>query len=98
MAVVDPARSARKRSRKDGAAYPHWFYLPAAIVYGVLFAFPTFASLFFSLTRWTLSDATFIGFDNYVQFFHENFLWQSLIHTLIYGVVTSAAKVVLGGG
>lgn len=37
--------------------YPSWFYLPAAIVYGVLFLFPTLASLFFSLTRWTLFKA-----------------------------------------
>ena len=82
--------------RRRPSSYPTWFYLPAAIIYGVLFAFPTFASLFFSLTRWTLDSATFIGLDNYVQFFHENFLWQSLIHTLIYGVLTSGAKVVLG--
>lgn len=85
-----------RRHKRQPSSYPTWFYLPAAIIYGVLFAFPTFASLFFSLTRWTLDSATFIGFDNYVQFFHENFLWQSLVHTLIYGVVTSASKVVLG--
>ncbi len=93
---VRPAAAKASRRRGRPSPYPTWFFLPAAIIYGVLFAFPTFASLFFSLTRWTLSDATFIGFDNYVQFFQENFLWQSLVHTLIYGVVTSAAKVVLG--
>ena len=87
-------RAARRRGRPS--PYSTWFFLPAAIIYGVLFAFPTFASLFFSLTRWTLDTATFIGLDNYVQFFQENFLWQSLVHTLIYGVVTSGAKVVLG--
>jgi raffinose/stachyose/melibiose transport system permease protein len=90
------AATAAKKRRGRPSPYPTWFFLPAALIYGVLFAFPTFASLFFSLTRWTLDSATFIGFDNYVQFFHENFLWQSLIHTLIYGLLTSAAKVVLG--
>ena len=54
-AVVRPARRAP-------SPYPSWFYLPAAIIYGVLFLFPTVASLFFSLTRWTLQSATFIGF------------------------------------
>lgn len=77
-------------------SYPNWFYLPAAIIYGVLFLYPTVASLFFSLTRWTLYDATFIGLDNFAQFFREPFLAQGLVNTLIYGVLTSGMKVVLG--
>ena len=48
------------------------------------------------LTRWTLSDATYIGLDNFAQFFREPFLVQGLINTLIYGGVTSGLKVVLG--
>lgn len=83
-------------SAKARSAYPNWFYLPAAIIYGVLFLFPTIASLFFSLTRWTLFEAQFIGLDNFVQFFKEPFLVQGLINTLIYGFVTSGLKVVLG--
>ncbi len=76
--------------------YPTWFYLPAAIIFGALFLFPTIASLFFSLTRWTLFDATFIGLDNFAQFFREPFLIQGLINTLVYAVITSGLKVVLG--
>ena len=76
--------------------YPHWFYLPAAVIYGVLFLLPTLASLFFSLTRWTLFDATFIGLQNFVTFFREPSLYNSLINTLIYGALTSGLKVVLG--
>ncbi|ENN83836.1 binding protein-protein-dependent transport system inner membrane component (plasmid) [Rhizobium freirei PRF 81] len=87
----DSVRRPRRRP-----AYPGWFFLPAAIIYGVLFLAPTFASLYFSLTRWTLFNATFIGFDNFVQFFREPFLIQGLINTVIYAAVTSGAKVVLG--
>lgn len=91
------ARSATRRGNtRLSSSYPHWFYVPAAIVYGVLFMFPTIASLFFSLTRWTLFEAQFIGLDNFVQFFREPFLVQGLVNTLIYGVVTSGSKVVLG--
>ena len=86
----------RSRRRRAGSSYPTWFYLPAAIIFGVLFMLPTFASLFFSLTRWTLFEAQFIGLANFVQFFREPFLVQGLINTLIYGVVTSGMKVVLG--
>jgi raffinose/stachyose/melibiose transport system permease protein len=82
--------------RRFAAAYPGWFYLPAAIIFGVLFLFPTFASLFFSLTRWTLFQYSFIGLGNFRQFFSEPFLVWGLINTLIYAVVTSGSKVVLG--
>lgn len=87
---------ANARPRAAHSSYPSWFYLPAAIIYAVLFLYPTVASLFFSLTRWTLFDATFIGLDNFAQFFREPFLVQGLFNTLIYGVLTSASKVVLG--
>ena len=90
------AERRRPQRRRKSSSYPTWFYLPAAIVFGVLFMLPTFASLFFSLTRWTLFEAQFIGLANFVQFFREPFLVQGLINTLIYGVVTSSLKVVLG--
>jgi len=84
-------RRARARS-----AYPYWFYLPAAIVYGVLFILPTFASFYFSLTRWTIFDYKFIGLDNFTQFFQEPALVKGFTNTIIYAVVTSGLKVVLG--
>ena len=76
--------------------YPHWFYLPAAVVYGTLFLVPTFASFWFALTRWTLFDQEFIGVENFVTFFREPALVQGLTNTLIYAVVTSGLKVLLG--
>jgi raffinose/stachyose/melibiose transport system permease protein len=90
-APVAPTRVPRRRS-----PYPGWFFLPAAIIYGTLFLVPTFASLYFSLTRWTLFNSTFIGLDNFAQFFREPFLIKGLINTVIYAVVTSGLKVVLG--
>jgi raffinose/stachyose/melibiose transport system permease protein len=87
----------RPRSRRRAAsAYPHWFYLPAAVVYATLFILPTLASFYFSLTRWTLFDQEFIGLDNFVQFFAEPALVKGLTNTLIYAVVTSGLKVVIG--
>jgi raffinose/stachyose/melibiose transport system permease protein len=88
-------RAARPGGR-GRSPYPYWFYLPAAIVYGVLFLVPTVASFYFSLTRWTIFDSKFIGLDNYVTFFREPALVSGLTHTLIYAVLTSGAKVVLG--
>jgi raffinose/stachyose/melibiose transport system permease protein len=77
-------------------AYSYWFYLPAALVYGTLFLVPTFASFYFSLTRWSLFDSQFIGLDNFRQFFEEPALVKGFTNTMIYAVVTSGLKVVLG--
>ena len=44
-------------------AYPYWFYLPAAIVFGIIFIAPTVLAFWYSLTRWTLFDAEFIGLE-----------------------------------
>ena len=102
---ISAPSSAPARRRKGPAArggsrrkstYPHWFYLPAAIVYGILFIVPTFASFYFSLTRWTLFETEFIGFDNFVTFFQQPQLVTGLTNTMIYAFVTSGAKVVLG--
>ena len=61
-----------------------------------MFAIPTFASFYFSLTRWTLFDTEFIGLDNFSQFFAEPALRGSPVNTFIYAFLTSGAKVVLG--
>jgi raffinose/stachyose/melibiose transport system permease protein len=102
-AAADRADRSRRPSGRDpsgrraaASRYPYWFYLPAAAVYLVLFIVPTVVSFFFSLTRWRLIDWQFIGFDNFALFFREPALVTGLVNTLIYGVLTSAAKVVLG--
>jgi raffinose/stachyose/melibiose transport system permease protein len=103
VATTTVDRTARTRDnasvagrRRAKSPYSNWFYLPAAIIYGVLFAVPTLTSFYFSLTRWSIFDSKFTGFQNYVTFFQEPGLVSGLWHTLIYGVVTSGLKVVLG--
>ncbi|MFM2355993.1 MAG: hypothetical protein RLZZ528_1729 [Pseudomonadota bacterium] len=81
---------------KRKSPYPYWFVLPAAVIFVVLFLVPTVASFWFSLTRWDLFEAHFIGLDNYRQFFKEPFLVQGLVNTLIYASLTSATKTVFG--
>jgi raffinose/stachyose/melibiose transport system permease protein len=52
-------------------------------------------AFYFSFTRWTLFDATFIGLDNYVTFLNDPSLKFGLINTIIYAVLTSGLKVVI---
>lgn len=84
------------RGERLNASYPLWFYAPAGVIYGVFFIVPTFASLYFSLTRWTLFETEFIGLDNFVQFFREPMLVKGFVNTFLYGAATSIAKVVIG--
>jgi len=88
--------SAPPRRRRAKSPYPYWFYIPAGVIFGVLFLVPTFSSFYYSLTRWTLFDSTFIGLDNFKQFFQEPQLTKGLTNTLIYAFVTCGLKVVLG--
>lgn len=78
------------------SSYPYWFVAPAAVVYTALFLVPTLASLWFSLTRWDLTTASYIGLDNFRQFFSEPFLVQGLVNTLIYAMLTSGTKTIAG--
>jgi len=98
--AVAAAPNRRRRGRPQGGnmakQYPMWFYIPAGVLFIGLFIVPTIASFYFSLTRWSLFDIEFIGFDNYVQFFREPALVQGFTNTFIFGFVTSGLKVVLG--
>jgi raffinose/stachyose/melibiose transport system permease protein len=103
VAVPEATRTGARtagRSRRSqlvaGSAYPHWFYLPAGIIFGVIFVLPTALSFYYSLTRWTLFSTEFIGLDNFVQFFREPSLTIGARNTIVYAVVTSGLKVVLG--
>jgi raffinose/stachyose/melibiose transport system permease protein len=92
--VVPRGRTTRSRAKRS--PYPYWFYLPAFAVFFVFFLLPTVSSFYYSLTRWTLFDAEFIGLENFKQFFEEPALTKGLTNTLIYAVTTSGLKVVLG--
>ena len=76
--------------------YPHWFYLPAGIVFVLFFLVPTALAFYFSMTRWTLFDAVFIGLQNYRDFLGDQQLMTALRNTIIYAVMTSGLKVVIG--
>ena len=88
-------KPAAEKSRMR-SSYPGWFYLPAAVIFGVLFLVPMLTSFYFSLTRWTLFESSFIGLDNFSQFLREPFLIKGLTNTFIYAVLTAGLKVVLG--
>ena len=86
----------RIRNEKIGSPYSYKLIAPIAFIYIVFFIIPTVVSLFFSLTRWTLFDWEFVGFENFIQYFKEASLAIGFKNTLIYGFVTSTLKVIIG--
>lgn len=75
--------------------YSYWFYVPAAIIFSVFFLVPTALAFYFSLTRWTIFDSTFIGLENYEYFFRDPQLTLATRNTLIYAFLTSGFKVII---
>src|SRR6266516_5311039 len=94
-APAPPAQGRGRAARAGRRYYPYWFLLPAAVIYVVLFLVPTFASFFFSFTRWTLTSWQFIGLDNFKLFFSEPQLFSVLTHSLIFAVITTGLKAVI---
>src|SRR3954453_11006251 len=84
-----------KRASTVLQSYPYWFYLPAAFVFGVFFLVPTVLAFYFSLTRWSLFTAEFIGLDNFASFLGDPQLISGLRNTFIYAVLTSGLKVII---
>ncbi|MFC6364346.1 carbohydrate ABC transporter permease, partial [Nonomuraea thailandensis] len=88
-------RHARPAARRR-SAYPYWLYLPAGVVYVVIFLVPTAMAFYFALTRWTLFDSEFVGLQNFRDFLAEQNLRIGFQNTIVYAVLTSGLKVVLG--
>src|SRR5215210_2975459 len=94
--LAPAARGLKDRGKKRPGPYPYWFYVVPGLIYTIFFVIPTFASFYFSFTRWDLFTSTWIGLKNYQTFFAEQALIIGLGNTLIYAVITSGVKVVLG--
>ncbi|MEV1240276.1 sugar ABC transporter permease [Nonomuraea sp. NPDC052129] len=90
------ARARKGKGGRGGNPYPYLFYVPAGLVYTIVFLVPTIMAFYFSMTRWTLFDSTFVGLENFTDFFAEQNLRIGFQNTLIYAVTTSGLKVVLG--
>ena len=94
--LASPPSTRRTRAKRHKGPYPYWFYVVPGLIYGLFFMVPTFSSFYYSFTRWDLFTSTWIGLQNYQQFFAEQALVIGLRNTLVYAVMTSGLKVVLG--
>ena len=83
------------QNRLTNKSYSYWLMVPGIAIYIVVFAIPTLVSFYFSLTRWDLIHAEFIGFKNFVTFFSQRNTRSALGNTFLYAFGTSFSKVIL---
>jgi ABC-type sugar transport system permease subunit len=65
---------------------------PALAIMVALMLYPLLYAVWLSFVRWTPSDSTFIGLENYERLFQDRIFWMGLGNTLFY----TAWNVVLG--
>lgn len=79
----------RKRGKFKKALTVGLFTAPALIVYMVYVIYPILSTLHYSFYRWDgKSREVFIGFENYIQLFHDPIFWTSLANN-VWVVITS---------
>lgn len=88
-----------KISRDTKSGY--LFILPLVIILAVFLAYPILKAAVMSVQYWKMMKPSpdghyFVGAENYVSVFQDSFFWNSVKVTLLYMVVTVAARFILG--
>lgn len=88
-------RTKAGENRLRNKTYSMWLLVPGILIYGVIFIIPTISSFYYSMTRWDLRTAEFIGLQNFINFFSQQNTRLAIGHTFIYAAGTCLAKVIL---
>ncbi|MFL5758974.1 MAG: carbohydrate ABC transporter permease [Thermomicrobiales bacterium] len=74
------------------------FVLPAFLLYAVFMIYPFFQSIYLSFTNWNGADPVkhWVGLANYRELVHDDLLWKSLRHNLIWVIVGTISPMVIG--
>lgn len=78
--------------------YSVWFLVPALAIYSVFFLVPTTASFYYAFTNWNTFgiDLQFVGLENVKELFRDPALIHAMKNTLLFAVVTTVGKNLLG--
>lgn len=75
---------------------PFLFLIPGVIILGAFIFYPMLNAIWLSFTNYTIvTDAEFIGLDNYKGLFTDALFWKVLGQTLLYLVIVVPALVIL---
>ncbi|RCX18797.1 carbohydrate ABC transporter membrane protein 1 (CUT1 family) [Anaerobacterium chartisolvens] len=79
--------------------YPKYLTYPAILVFGVFFILPVAAAFILSFYDWNIDrllTPKFIGFENFKYIFGDEYFILSARNTLVYAIITSFMKILLG--
>lgn len=86
-----------RRYSKDEVRAAFFFVIPSLIGFGLFFFYPALRGLYMSFTNWDLlTDADFIGFENYRRLVNDRFFWNSLRVTVLYVLYNIPIQTVIG--
>src|SRR5665647_2760404 len=90
-----PSLWSRIRTNRNWMAL--WFMLPAAAFLILFLAYPLFLGVWMSFTDERIGrGGVFIGLENYQWLWDDSIFWLSVFNTLLYTIVASAIKFVIG--
>ena len=77
--------------------YPLYFSLGAVVLYTLFMVIPGLMGIYLSFTDWNRysSDIHFVGLKNFALIFSQRNYWDSILHTIIFTVVTIISKTVI---
>src|ERR1700712_2737100 len=89
-----------KDSKRRGGTFAAWTFLtPNLIFVGIFLLLPlVFAFVISFQKRESLGPAEFLGFNNYLDLFHDPIFWETLWNTLLFTVCTVPVGMALGLG
>lgn len=93
--AVMPLHSQRRFGERN---FKYLLVVPSIFVLLLIGIFPLIYLLVVSFQGITMSevDTGFIGWRNYAQLFHDQRLWESLLHTVIFTAIALPLELVLG--
>lgn len=73
------------------------FVLPTLILFGVFVLWPLIQTVYLSFNNWNgIGAIEFTGFDNYLEFFKDPHVWQSVKNNLIWMVCACTVPIIIG--
>jgi multiple sugar transport system permease protein len=92
-------RPATGRAPRRRSAVPYAFLAPGFVLFAALIIYPMLRAFQMSLYDWDIvagASSKFIGWDNYVQAYHDPIFWRSLVNSGVYMALTVPPQIALG--
>lgn len=95
--IGDSRRAPKRGLERNRRKYGYLFALPWLIGLLIFYAYPLLSSIFYSFTNYNvISDAQWVGFENYIELFHDDVFWISITNTVVYACMSVPLSVLFG--